>query len=213
MIIKDPQRKIMVLSAIIGILLIVPLCYDMATGVIMGMNSNKELFNDKLGYTPYPVCLETTPKEELMQMQQSNRGLLGYMDIKREGIYFLPKAVLSPTITTINAIISFVAVACAIYYIISVIKSVPIIARRGLMNAPAIKQLRRVSYSMLLSYILFALASYLPTWYYSRHIDLAQYTVSYPRISESLVTAVILILLTEILGIARQLKEEQELTI
>lgn len=203
----------MVLSAIIGILLIVPLCYDMATGIILGLNSNKELFSDKLGYTPYPVCLEIAPKEELMQMQQSDHGLLGYMDIKREGIYFLPEAELSPVITIINAIISLVAVACAIYYIISVIKSVPIIARQGLMNAPAIKQLRRVSYSMLLSYILFFIASYLPTWYYGNHIELAQYTVCYPRISESLVTAVILILLTEILGIAQQLKEEQELTI
>lgn len=203
----------MVLSAIIGILLIVPLCYDMATGIILGLNSNKELFSDKLGYTPYPVCLEIAPKEELMQMQQSDHGLLGYMDIKREGIYFLPETELSPVITVINAIISLVAVACAIYYVISVIKSVPIIARHGLMNAPAIKQLRRVSYSMLLSYILFFLASYLPTWYYVNHIELAQYTVCYPRISESLVTAVILILLTEILGIAQQLKEEQELTI
>lgn len=145
----------MVLSAIIGILLIVPLCYDMATGIILGLNSNKELFSDKLGYTPYPVCLEIAPKEELMQMQQSDHGLLGYMDIKREGIYFLPETELSPVITVINAIISLVAVACAIYYVISVIKSVPIIARHGLMNAPAIKQLRRVSYSMLLSYILF----------------------------------------------------------
>lgn len=213
MTIKDQQRKIMALSAIIGILLIVPLCYDMATGIIMGVNSNKEFFSDKLGYTPYPVCLETTPKEELMQMQQSNLGLLGYMDIRREGIYFLPETILSPTITIINAFISLIAVACAVYYIVSVFKSVPIIARKGLMNASAIKQLRRVSYSMLLSYILFSLASYLPTWYYSQHIDLAQYIVSYPRISESLVTAVILILLTEILGIARQLKEEQELTI
>ena len=86
MTIKDQQRKIMALSAIIGILLIVPLCYDMVTGIIMGVNSNKEFFSDKLGYTPYPVCLETTPKEELMQMQQSNLGLLGYMDNRREGI-------------------------------------------------------------------------------------------------------------------------------
>ena len=209
--IKNPQRKIQLLAGIIGVLLIVPLCIDMISGFVLGFNTPE--LGTMLNYDSYPLCFEIVPTTQEIQSIESSDGELGFIDIKREGVCFLPESVLSATLTIINTLISFAALICALYYIVSVIRLVPIIARNGFMNRPAIKQLQHVSYSMLLSYILFTIATYLPTWYYSRQLDFADYEIAYPRASESIVVAVILILLTEILRVALRLKEEQELTI
>ncbi len=208
MSIANPQRKIQILACIVGILLIVPLCVEMITGFIAGYNLDIDI--DK---NSYPVGFEIIPTEEQTTLLQSNVGAIEFMDFNRSGLLYLTEGVISPILTIITTLISFAAVICAIYYIICVIKLVPIIARDGFMNAPAIKQLRRVSYSMLLSYMLFSLASFLPTWYYNMQLELTNYTFSYPLLSDSFVTAIVLILLTEILRIALRLKEEQELTI
>ena len=81
------------------------------------------------------------------------------------------------------------------------------------MNNSALKQLRKVSYSMLSAYLLFTLSVYLPIWYYNNNLTLQGYSIAYPEINENFVIALTLILLTEILKIAIQLKEEQDLTI
>lgn len=211
MLIKNPQRKIRLLAGIIGILLIVPMCIDMISGFVLGFNAPE--ISTVLEYDSYPLCFEITPASKEVQKIESNYGELGFIDIKREGVCFMPEHAVSGTLTLINTIISFAALFCALYYIVSVIKLVPIIAREGFMNRPAIRLLQHVSYSMLLSYLLFAAATYLPTWYYSRQLDLADYEMAYPRMSDSIVIAIILILLTEILRVALRLKEEQELTI
>lgn len=211
MLIKNPQRKIQLLAGIIGILLIVPMCIDMVSGFVLGFNTPE--MSTVLKYDSYPLCFEIMPASKEIQEIESNYGELGFIDIKREGVCFMPEHAISGTVTLINTLISFAALVCALYYIVSVIKLVPIIAREGFMNRPAIKQLQHVSYSMLLSYILFSVGTYLPTWYYSRQLNLAGYEITYPRLSESIVIAVILILLTEILRVALRLKEEQELTI
>lgn len=208
---KSPQRKIQFLTGIIGILLIVPICTDMIGGFVLGFNTPK--MGMTLGYKSYPLCFEIIPTTEDIQSVGSNLGVLGFKDIKREGICFLPEETVSFSLTVIDTLISFAALICALYYVVSVIKLVPVIAREGFINRLAIKRLRRVSYSMLLSYVLFTAGTYLPTWYYSRQIDLSGYEIAYPRVSDSIVIAIILILLTEILRVALRLKEDQELTI
>ncbi len=208
----NPQRKIQFLAGIIALLLTIPMCYDMLYGMVLGFNSPE--ITDVLEYESYPSGFEIKPENANdMQSIDTNIGSLKVSDIKRETMIYMPSQIISPSVSIICTIISFVAIVITIYYIISVIKFTSTIMRQGIMNNMALTQLRKVSYSMLTAYVLFTLATYIPTFYYSKIIDIEGYTLSYPRISESFVIAIIFILLTEILNITLKLKEEQDLTI
>ncbi len=210
--IKNPQRKLQILVSIIGILLIVPLCYEMITGFILGWNSPSVVENTAQ-ISSYPLVVELQPTSDQSETFDSTQETIIGNDLARDVILYMPQSAYSPVISIINTIISLLAIIMAIYYIIGVIKFVIIVMRDGFITRTTLKQLRRISFSMLSAYLLFFLSSYLPIWYYSEQITLLDYTFEYPDISESMVIAIILILLTEILNIALHLKEEQDLTI
>ena len=208
MSIQRSQLKIQILAGLTALLLIVPICNDMVQGFIMGFNST-DMINEA-----FPIAAPIVPTDNNhISTIDSNWGVLNIQDVKRESILFLPLQAISAKISTISCIISFMAIFVAVYYIISVIKMASVIVRQGIMNDVALKQLRKVSYSMLSAYILFTLSSLLPIWYYNNHLTLDGYAIVYPDINENFLIAIILILLTEILKIALHLKEEQDLTI
>lgn len=211
MAIKNPQLKIQIFAGIVAILLVVPIMYDMVYGFVLGFNSATA---DVVEYNAYPTGFEMTPTDtDRVEYMNSNVGNLGFTDFKRELVLFLPQEHTSQVVNIISTITSVAAVLLTIYYIISVFKMISKVMRHGIMSQSALKQLRKVSYSMLTVYILFTLSSCIPTWYYSAHIVPEGYTIAYPRISEGFVIAFIFILLSEILNIAIKLKEEQDLTI
>ena len=208
MSIQRSQLKIQILAGLTALLLIVPICNDMVQGFIMGFNST-DMINEA-----FPIAAPIVPTDNNhISTIDSNWGVLNIQDVKRESILFLPLQAISAKISTISCIISFMTIFVAVYYIISVIKMASVIVRQGIMNDVALKQLRKVSYSMLSAYILFTLSSLLPIWYYNNHLTLDGYAIVYPDINENFLIAIILILLTEILKIALHLKEEQDLTI
>lgn len=209
MSIQHSQLKIQILAGITALLLIIPMCSDMIHGFILGFNTP-----ETISYDSYPMGIEIVPSErDNTSTIGSNLGELSTTDVKRETILFIPSQATSQTITIVAGVISLVATIIAIYYIISVFKMASVIMRQGIMNNSALKQLRKVSYSMLSAYLLFTLSVYLPIWYYNNNLTLQGYSIAYPEINENFVIALTLILLTEILKIAIQLKEEQDLTI
>lgn len=209
MTVQRSQLKIQILAGIVAILLIIPMCSSIIHGFILGINS-PEINN----YETYPTGIEIIPTDNNnTNIINSNVGELKTTDIKRNIMLFIPSQYISNTLTIVSGIIAVAAIIMAIYYIISVIKMVSIIMRQGIMNRIALKQLRKVSYSMLTAYILFTIGAYLPSWYYNNYIQLDGYTFAHPEVDENFVIAITLILLTEILKIALQLKEEQDLTI
>ncbi len=209
MSIQRSQLKIQILAGITALLLIVPMCSDIVYGFIKGFNSS-----DIVSYDTYPMGVPIIPTDcENISTINSNMGELQASDMKRETMLFIPTQVTSPAITVSSSIISLIAIIMTIYYIVSVIKMAIVIMRQGIMNSTALKQLRKVSYSLLTAYILFTLSAYIPLWHVSRHLTLEGYTLAFPDINENFVIAITLILLTEILNIALQLKEEQDLTI
>lgn len=211
MSIKNPRLKIQILTGIIAVLLVVPLCCDMIQGFVLGFNS---ALTDAVTYEAYPTAFELTPVESnRVETLRTNVGELDITDFKREAVLFLPEQHTSSTIDVITTVLSVLAVLFTIYYVVAVFRMISTVTRRGVMNREALRRLRKVSFSMLTVYVLFTLSSALPTWYYSTHILPEGYDITYPRFSEGLVVALIFILLTEILHIALQLKEEQDLTI
>ena len=209
MSIQRSQLKIQILAGLTALLLIVPICNDMVHGFILGFNSP-----EMISYEALPIGVEIVPTDNNhINTIDSNCGELTVSDIKRKTMLFIPSQSTSTAVTVACGIISVVAIFFALYYIISVIKMASVNVRQGIMNNVALKQLRKVSYSMLSAYILFTLSSFLPTWYYNNHLTLDGYTITHPDINENFVIAITLILLTEILKIALHLKEEQDLTI
>lgn len=211
MAIKNPQLKIQILTGIIAILLVVPIMHDVVYGFVLGFNSASA---EVVEYNAYPTGFEMTPTNpDSVEFITTNIGKLGFTDFKRELVLFIPHEQTSPAINIISTITSVAAVLLTIYYIIAVFKMISTVMRKGFMSQASLKQLRKVSYSMLTVYVLYTLSSCIPTWYYSRQILLDGYSIAYPRLSEGFVIAFIFILLTEILNIALRLKEEQDLTI
>lgn len=205
-------RKIQILTAIIALLLTVPLCWDMVSGFVLGFETPE--IGEHLTYKGYPIGVEVIPDGvSSIQAINSTDGMLGSIDFKREMLLFIPIEKVSTGINIVTAILSFIAIVCAIYFIVYMVKLATTLARQGIMNNVALKQLRKVSYSMLAAYILFTITTILPTWYYSQHLDLIGYSMTYPRMSQGIVIAIIFILISEILNITLRLKEEQDLTI
>ncbi len=209
MSIQHSQLKIQILAGITALLLIVPMCGDIVYGFIKGFNST-----DIVSYDTYPMGVTIVPTDcDNISTINSNMGQLQASDMKRETMLFIPSQVTSPAVTLTSGIISLIAIAMAVYYIVAVIKMATVIMRQGIMNSTALKQLRKVSFSLLTAYVLFTLSAYIPLWHVSQHLVLEDYTLAYPDINENFVIAITLILLSEILNIALQLKEDQDLTI
>lgn len=207
----NPQKKIQILACVVALMLIIPMCYDIVSGFLLGFNTPD--VSESADYLGYPIGFEIAPCASQIQEVATLDDELKSMELQRSSMIFLPAEYASSGVTITTTIISFLAIVCAIYYVVAVFKMASIVIRQGLLNSLALKQMRKVSYSMLTAYLLFAISSYLPTWYYSRVISLVDYEFVYPRMSEYFVIAVIFILLSEILNIALRLKEEQELTI
>lgn len=207
----NPQIKIQILAAIVAILLIVPMCYDIVSGFVLGWDT--PMIEDGLAYEGLPVLFELAPDSTRLQSVATNCSEWQMMTLQCNNMLFIPAEYTSSAVTIATTVVSFLAILCAIYYVIAVFNMASIVIRHGILSRSTLVQMRKVSYSMLIAYLLFMLSSYLPTWYYSSVVSLQGYSFVFPRMGESFVIAIIFILLSEILHLAIHLKEEQDLTI
>jgi len=212
---NKPSKKIKILMGVILLLFLVPSGFDLARGFSEGWRSvdrETELHGDhSKEFRSFFVHLE--PVQSRDHIRSAGDGHV-FLPFEETGQLIVDAGIKTPFwVLTLRVVFSLGMVVLLVWFVVLLFRFAGTLSRRRIMAEENIRSLRKIAYMLGA----FSLSGYLMQsveilWLRS-HISLEGYRIVWEMPPASLIVALIILVMTEILKLGYKLQQEQDLTI
>ena len=209
------SKKIKLLTFVILLLVVVPSGIDFAKGFYQGMKSyaqEAELTNENaMDYHSFFVQLEQ--KGEKAKLEEVGNGHL-FQPVRESGaLVVAEKSGSAWWILILNALLAQTGIIALGFFVVLLFRFAAKLSKRRLMAEENIRALQQMAYALGIFSLSAYLMESLGVFWLRSHIVLDGYKIILDTPPASLIVALIILVMTEMLKLGHKLQQEQDLTI
>ena len=209
------SKKIKILMGVILLLFLIPSGIDFAKGFSQGWSSSEREYriSDEHGIDYQSFFVELEPTRENQRIDEIGNGHQ-FLSFEEHGQLILAEKMSSVWwVITLRVFLSLTITILLVWFVVLLFRFAAKLSRRRVLAEENIHSLRRIAYVLGAFSICGYLMMSIEIFWLRSHVVLDGYRIAFPEFPSSLIVALIILVMTEILKLGHKLQQEQELTI